>query len=318
MISLNRRLFIKSLAATPIALALFHRGAKGMDCNDQHPFMPPNNQYQGQCPVCGMVRPMWARTWITFNPVKNVSQVCSFHCLADWIIKSGQEPTNVMLSIYHQPERAILASDAFIVLGSTAAGTMSPVSKIVFADKSKAEGFTQNCGGEIIDYTRALQIAKASVAKENKMINARRLKKGKIVEPNESDSCLVCGMYPIRYPYGKCQIISKDGQTIHFCSTQCLFAFLGKQKLYMDTAINPFLIWVVDRNSGMWISGRTAFYVIGSKKVFGPMGYEALPFNSLKEAEDFAAENGGAAVTFGDVTIYKVVPQWKYFTNGAG
>jgi nitrous oxide reductase accessory protein NosL len=280
--------------------------------------MPPSNQYQGQCPVCGMVRPMWARTWITFNPVKNVSQVCSFHCLADWIIKSGQEPTNVMLSIYHQPERAILASDAFIVLGSTAAGTMSPVSKIVFADKSKAEGFAQNCGGEIIDYTRALQIAKASVAKENKMINARRLKKGKIVEPNESDSCLVCGMYPIRYPYGKCQIISKDGQTIHFCSTQCLFAFLGKQKLYMDTAINPFLIWVVDRNSGMWISGRTAFYVIGSKKVFGPMGYEALPFNSLKEAEDFAAENGGAAVTFGDVTIYKVVPKWKYSIDGAG
>ncbi|MGD1975841.1 MAG: nitrous oxide reductase accessory protein NosL [Desulfobacterales bacterium] len=318
MISLNRRLFIKSLAATPIALALFHRGAEGMNCNDQHPFMPPSNQYQGQCPVCGMVRPMWARTWITFNPVKNVSQVCSFHCLADWIIKSGQEPTNVMLSIYHQPERAIFASDAFIVLGSTAAGTMSPVSKIVFADKSKAEGFAQNCGGEIIDYTRALQIAKASVAKENKMINARRLKKGKIVEPNESDSCLVCGMYPIRYPYGKCQIISKDGQTIHFCSTQCLFAFLGKQKLYMDTAINPFLIWVVDRNSGMWISGRTAFYVIGSKKVFGPMGYEALPFNSLKEAEDFAADNGGAAVTFGDVTIYKVVPKWKYSIDGAG
>jgi nitrous oxide reductase accessory protein NosL len=86
----------------------------------------------------------------------------------------------------------------------------------------------------------------------------------------------------------------------------------------VDTAINPFLIWVVDRNSGMWISGRTAFYVIGSKKVFGPMGYEALPFNSLKEAEDFTAENGGTAVTFGDVTIYKVVPQWKYFTKGAG
>jgi nitrous oxide reductase accessory protein NosL len=48
------------------------------------------------------------------------------------------------------------------------------------------------------------------------------------------------------------------------------------------------------------------------------MGYEALPFNSLKEAADFAADNGGAAVTFGDVTIYKVVPQWKYFTKGAG
>jgi copper chaperone NosL len=318
MVSFNRRLFMKSLAVAPIALALFPKSAKAIDCNVRHPFMPPSNQYKGQCPVCGMVRPMWARTWITFDPVKNVSQVCSFHCLTDWIIKSGQEPTNVMLSIYHQPERAILASDAFIVLGSTAAGTMSPVSKIVFADKSKAEGFAQNCGGEIIDYARALQIAKTSVAKENKMINARRLKKGRIVEPNETDSCLVCGMYPIRYPYGKCQIKSKHGQTIHFCSTQCLFAFLGKQKLYVDKVINPFLIWVVDRHSGIWISGRSAFYVIGSKKVFGPMGYEALPFNSLKEAEDFAAENGGAVITFGDVTIQKVVPQWKYVIEGAG
>jgi copper chaperone NosL len=170
---------------------------------------------------------------------------------------------------------------------------MSPVSKIVFADKSKAEDFAKSCSGEIVDYTKALETAKASVAKENKMINGRRLKKGKIVEPTENDNCPVCGMYPNRYPYGKCQIKSKDGQTIHFCSTQCLFAFLGKQELYVDKTIDPLLIWVVDRNSGMWISGRTAFYVIGSKKVFGPMGYEALPFNSLKEAEEFTLQMGG-------------------------
>jgi nitrous oxide reductase accessory protein NosL len=259
-----------------------------------------------------MVRPMWARTWITFDEYKDVSQVCSFHCLADWIIKSGQEPTNVMLTLYHQPEKAISASEAFIVMGSTAAGTMSPVSKIVFADKSKAERFAQNCGGKIVYYTEALQTAKTSVAKENRMINARRLKKGKIVEPRENDRCPVCGMYPRRYPYGKCQIKTKDDQTIHFCSTQCLFAFLGKQDLYVDSPIDPLLIWVVDRNTGMWISGRTAFYVIGSKKVFGPMGYEALPFNSINEANEFIVDNGGMTAIFSNVTIQKVVPNWKY------
>jgi copper chaperone NosL len=255
---------------------------------------------------------MWARTWITFNEVKNVSEVCSFHCLADWILKSGQEPTNVMLTLYHQPNTGISASDAVIVIGSTAAGTMSPVSKIVFADKSKAEDFAKSCSGEIVDYTKALKTAKANVAKENTMINARRLKKGKIIEPNENDNCPVCGMFPARYPYGKCQIKTKSGQTIHFCSTQCLFAFLGKQELYVDKAIDPLLIWVVDRNSGMWISGRTAFYVIGSKKVFGPMGYEALPFNSLREAEEFVSTNGGDSSIFGDITIHTVVPSWKY------
>ena len=312
MKSLNRRNFVKYLAAAPIGLALLPNGVEGMDCKVQHPFMPPNEKHNGQCPVCGMVRSMWARTWITFDEVKNVSHVCSFHCLADWIIKSGQEPTNVMLTIYHQPNMAIPASDAVIVIGSTAAGTMSTVSKIVFADKPKAEIFAQNCSGDIVDYTKALETAKASVAKENTMINARRLKKGKIVEPKEDDSCPVCCMYPKRYPYGKCQIKTKDGQTTHFCSTQCLFAFLGKQEMYVDKTINPLLIWVVDRNSGMWISGRTAFYVIGSKKVYGPMGYEALPFNSLKEAEEFTSTNGGGASIFSEVTIQKVVPNWKY------
>jgi nitrous oxide reductase accessory protein NosL len=312
MNSLNRRNFLKSVAAAPIGLALLPNGVKGMDCNIQHPIMPPINQYKGQCPVCGMVRSMWARTWITFNEVKNVSQVCSFHCLADWILKSGQDPANVTLTVYHQPDTAIPASDAVIVIGSTAAGTMSPVSKIVFANKAKAEMFAQNCSGDVVTYTKALETAKASVAKENPKINARRLKKGKIVEPKEDDNCVVCAMYPKRYPYGKCQIKTKDGQTIHFCSTQCLFAFLGKQELYVEKTIDPLLIWVVDRNSGMWISGRTAFYVVRSKKVFGPMGYEALPFNSLKEAEEFTTTNGGDTSIFSKVTIQKVVPNWKY------
>lgn len=80
----------------------------------------------------------------------------------------------------------------------------------------------------------------------------------------------------------------------------------------MDTPIEPLLIWVVDRNSGMWIGGRTAFYVVGSKKVFGPMGYEALPFNSLKEADEFTMTNGGHTTIFNDVKIDKIVPKWKY------
>jgi nitrous oxide reductase accessory protein NosL len=312
MTSANRRSFIKYLTAAPVGLALFPKVAKGMDCQIQHPFMPPKAQYQGQCPVCGMVRSMWARTWITFEAIKNVSQVCSFHCLADWCLKSGQEPTKVKLAIYHQPNTGIPANEAVIVMGSTAAGTMSPTSKIVFADKPKAEIFAQNCSGDIVDYRKALEAAIASVKNENKMIHSRRLKKGKIVEPGEDDKCPVCGMFPKRYPYGKCQLKTKNGHTVHFCSTQCLFAFLGKQEMYVDKSIDPLLIWVVDRNSGMWISGRTAFYVIGSKKVFGPMGYEALPFNSLGEAEAFTGTNGGSTSIFSDLTIEKVVPNWKY------
>ena len=309
---IDRRRFLKPLTAMPVALALFPDRSQAADCKVQHPFMPPDSRYAGQCPVCGMTRPMWARTWITFDVVENVSQVCSFHCLADWIVRSGRQPAHVMLTVYHQPELTVAADQAAIVMGSVAAGTMSPVSKIVFADRAQANRFALDCGGEVVDYPKALQAAQTGVAQENQTINARRLEKGKIVEPGENDSCPVCAMVPQRYPYGKCQIKTTGERTIHFCSTQCLFAFLGKPEAYVDAPVDPLLIWVVDRASGMWISGRAAFYVVGSKKVFGPMGYEALPFNSRSEAEAFATENGGRTALFGDITVQKVVPGWQY------
>jgi nitrous oxide reductase accessory protein NosL len=265
-----------------------------------------------------MLRAMWARTWITFDPVKNVSQVCSFHCLADWIRKSGATPTNVRLALYHEPQKMIPAETAVIVMGSSAAGTMSPVSKIVFADKRQAADFAAACGGTVIDYARAIAEAGAGVSRENKMINTRRLKKGIIVEPSDGDRCPVCDMFPIRYPYGKCQIRTSQGKVLHFCSTQCLFAFLGSQTHYVQTAVRPHVIWVVDRSSGMWISGRGAFFVIGSTKVFGPMGFEAFPFSTLTDAQDFAARNGGRAVGFEDVSIDKIVPHWKYRAHRPG
>jgi len=312
MKSLKRRQFLKTISLTPLSLSLFLPGVNAMDCKVTHPFMPPQNQFHGQCPVCGMVRSMWARTWIKFTPYQGVEQVCSFHCLADWSVKTGQNPTDVMLSVYHEPGKMIPSGQAFVVLGSAAAGTMSPVSKIVFDDKIKAVEFAQQCGGDLIDYQSALATAKSSVLKENKMIKIRQIKKGKIVEPSPTDRCPVCNMFPARYPYGKSQLQIKNGKTFHFCSTQCLFAFMGKQSLYVDTPVKPFLIWVVDRNSGMWTSGRTAFYVVGSSKVFGPMGYEAFPFNSMNEASEFAVENGGTVTNYGNVSIEKIVPGWQY------
>ena len=260
MQSIQRRRFLKSIFSASITVPLLPAIARSEDCRAQHPIMPPDNGYAGQCPVCGMVRPMWARTWITFSPIREVSQVCSFHCLADWIAKSGQAPKNVQLSVYHQPEKSIPAEKAFIVMGSAAAGTMSPVSKVVFADKPAADRFARSCGGKVVDYAGALLAAKSSVAKENKKINARRIKKGKIVEPTADDQCVVCGMLPMRYPYGKCQVRTQEGRTIHFCSTQCLFAFLGRQTQYVDAPVAPFLIWVVDRTSGMWISAREHWF----------------------------------------------------------
>jgi nitrous oxide reductase accessory protein NosL len=189
---------------------------------------------------------------------------------------------------------------------------MSPVSKVVFADRRQALDFAAACGGKMVDYKQALLEAAASLAKENRMINTRRLQKGVIAEPSAADRCVVCEMFPARYPYGKCQIKTRQGDTLHFCSTQCLFAFLGRPSLYVQPERSTHVIWVVDRTTGMWISARAAFYVIGSAKVFGPMGYEALAFGRVEDARAFADRNGGRVAGFVDVTIEKVVPRWKY------
>jgi nitrous oxide reductase accessory protein NosL len=271
-----------------------------------HPLMPPSPQFSGQCPLCGMGRSMWARTWIEFDQTDGVTQVCSFHCLADFTRKSGVLPKNIRLAVYHAPQKMIDSAGAVIVMGSTAKGTMSPKSKIVFADIQQAKAFIAVHGGQTASFATALDVARAGVAGENTMLVKKRLKKGKIVEPEADDRCAVCEMYPSRYPKNKCQIHAKDGKIYHFCSTQCMFTFLEHPDRYLKAGFAPQLIWVIEFSSGRWISGRSAYYIVGAQDVYGPMGFEALPFDKKSDAESFSGQRGGTILLFKDVTIGKI------------
>ena len=62
------------------------------------------------------------------------------------------------------------AAAAVIVIGSTAKGTMSPRSKIVFADIEQAQAFIAAHGGETAPFTSALDVARAGVSGENTML----------------------------------------------------------------------------------------------------------------------------------------------------
>jgi nitrous oxide reductase accessory protein NosL len=251
---------------------------------------------------------MWARTWFTFENSEGQFQACSFHCLADRALKAGQDPKNVRVANYLNPKKMIPAQEAFFVVGSTAKGTMTMKSKIALSSKAEAEKFCKSCGGEVVGFHKALTMAKAGIAKENPMLIKRRLKKGVIVEPvDNKDHCSVCNMYPARYPRHKCQIITQGKQTYHFCSTQCLFEFLGQPRKYVKKNVTPFRIWVVDFPAGIWISGKTAYYVVGSRQ-HGPMGLEAIVFDRKKAAGDFARKEGGRVMTFTQVTSDAIKP----------
>ncbi len=278
-------------------------------CAVQHPFKPPKKEYSGQCPNCGMGRPMWARTWITFRNSQGKFGVCSFHCLADMALKCGEEPRNVMVALYLHPKRLVPAEKAFFVVGSKAKGTMTMKSKLAFSSKDTAEEFVKSCGGKVVGFGEALKMVKAGVPKENMVIAKKRLKMGKIIEPvDNKDQCPVCNMYPARYPKNKCEIIAKGKKVYHFCSTQCLFEFLKNSKKYAKTEIKPLMIWVTDYPTGAWISGRTAYYVVGSK-VQGPMGHEAFAFGKKTSAEQFARKEGGKVLSFSQVTPSAIKPK---------
>ena len=285
----------------------FGQARGGSLCDVDHPLNPPEKQFAGQCPNCGMVRAMWARTWFTFESSSGKTQACSLHCLADMARKSGQTPGQVRVARYLEPDRMVFASKAFFVVGSTARGTMTMQSKPAFATRNKAEEFVRRCGGKIIDFDGALAVAAKTLTGENQTINKNRMKKGKIVDPvDNKDQCPVCNMYPARYPHHMGQIQTKDNLVYHFCATQCLFKFLANSKEISGKPVKPFLIWVNDYPGRMWIAAKTATYVLGSNQ-WGPMGHEAFAFDTRAGAEEFVEKNGGKIRIFDNVTIEELI-----------
>ncbi len=304
MHSRNRRDFIRLTLAAAGAAALWPLPLRAEDtnCKIPHPITPPDPRFKGQCPNCGMVRAMWARTWVTFENTEGKSEACSLHCLADVARKSGEAPQNVQVALYTQPKVIHPAQHAFFVVGSSARGTMTMQSKIAFPNQNAANQFIQSCGGEMAPFDKAFTLALRGVPKENQMIAANRLKKKKVVEPRDNQHrCPVCEMFPARYPRHKNQVRTRDKAVYHFCSTQCLFAFLEDSHAYAGRQVDPFLSWVVDYKSSAWISARTAYYVVGSGEA-GPMGREAFAFDLKSDAEAFSRQHGGTVLPFTAVT----------------
>ncbi|MFC1834852.1 nitrous oxide reductase accessory protein NosL [Thermodesulfobacteriota bacterium] len=312
MRSLGTLVLFVSLAVVMAAVgAIMWPGTAAAEdpCAVKHPLMPPNKEFSGQCPNCGMMRPVWARTWKSFENSQGKFSVCSFHCLADMAIKSGEDPKDVTVALFLEPKKMITGKEAFFVVGSKVKGTMTMKSKVALASREKAEAFAKACGGKVVALNDAMKMAKAAVAKENKVIAMMRLKKGAIVEPvDNKDSCSVCSMYPARYPKNKCQIVAKDKKVYHFCSTKCMFKFLGSPDKFAKGDFKPAMIWVSDYPTGASISAKTAYYVVGSKAQ-GPMGVEAFSFDKKRAAQDFSGKQGGKVLVFSKVKNAKIDKQ---------
>ncbi len=299
--TLSRRTLLKTMLATSILTLLPADLLLAAD-PIEHPVKGGITGVKpGQCPNCGMSIPVWGRTRHTFTLAGTAYRTCSIRCLADMVRKDGHSAENVRVALYLKPEIMLAADKAVYVIGSDALGTMTMHSKIGFAGQDAADGFIKEHGGKCADFSGALTAAAAELSGSYKRIENNRLKKGKIVEPGPDDRCAVCGMFPARYPKHHCQILSKDGSTIHFCSTQCLVKFNTAPADYIQKPVKIKATWVRVYPEGGWEYAGGLYYLAGSS-VSGPMGPEALPFRRKNNAEKTAQKYGGRIFKFSELT----------------
>lgn len=136
------------------------------------------------------------------------------------------------------------------------------------------------------------------------------------IHVDENEKCPVCGMFIYKYPRWAAQIFYKHGEHEHH------FSFDGVKdlmKFYFDSAKwgdyksstikNITKIAVTDYYSQKAVNGKVAFYVIGSD-IYGPMGHELIPFESLADAKIFKDDHKGKKIIkFEDIKesdVYKL------------
>lgn len=268
----------------------------------EHPMTKPANYTdKGNCPNCGMMLNMWARTRQAFANSEGEFETCSIHCVADMSTKAGEAPKNVRSALYLAPEKMVPAEKAFYLVGSSAPGTMTMKSKLAFASEKEARDFVAAKGGTVSGFAGAFEMASAELAADRKSIAEKRTKSGKIVVPSESDTCVSCGMYPHRYPQNRSQILTADKTTLHFCSTRCLINYKANPQQYSETPPKTAYTWVTVYPDGDYDYADGLYYVVGSK-VHGPMGLDALPFRKKADAQAFAGKEGGRVMRFNEIT----------------
>ncbi|MEN8190934.1 MAG: nitrous oxide reductase accessory protein NosL [Thermodesulfobacteriota bacterium] len=267
----------------------------------EHPMQQPKNfTDKDRCPNCGMGLNMWARTRHEFTNSEGSHGTCSIRCLADMSKNSGEQPRDVKVALYLKPEQMVHGTSAVYVVGSSAKGTMTMNSKIAFDSREAAEKFTARYGGTVTDYKKTLAMATMELGMSRPKIEAKRRKKGKFAEPSVDARCVVCDMYPARYPGYRCQATTTDKKRYHFCSTQCMVYFKADPKKYLGHEAKIKSYWVTALPDGGFEYGGSLYYLVGSS-VMGPMGLEALPYRSKADAQATAKKEGGRVVRFGEL-----------------
>jgi len=145
------------------------------------------------------------------------------------------------------------------------------------------------CGNLTPKHTQALSLYLWDVKRENVKVYEK-------LSVTKKDKCQVCGMHMYHYPNWVARIKYPKGEIYNFDGTKCMFKFYFNNKKGITD------ILVQDYYTLKTINAKKAFFVVGSD-VYGPMGYELIPFKDKKSAKSFSLEHKGKEVlSFDEIT----------------
>jgi nitrous oxide reductase accessory protein NosL len=115
-----------------------------------------------QCAECGMDRKAYgySRMLLVYADGKEVG-VCSLHCAVAALDRRKDQPVPALLVADRNTHAMIPAEEAIWVMGGKKRGVMTRQAKWAFQEKSAAESFIKEYGGEIVTWEEALAAARA-------------------------------------------------------------------------------------------------------------------------------------------------------------
>ncbi|OHE08764.1 MAG: hypothetical protein A2513_01980 [Sulfurimonas sp. RIFOXYD12_FULL_33_39] len=126
--------------------------------NEQDAVLLQDGKNKNYCVRCGMDLVKYYKTSHSATHDGKVYQYCSIHCLED-NLGDGVELKNPKV-VDVESLQFIDATKAYYVVGSSKSATMSRISKYAFKSEEMAKKFQSQHGGEVMDFYKALDIAK--------------------------------------------------------------------------------------------------------------------------------------------------------------
>ncbi|PLX36028.1 MAG: twin-arginine translocation pathway signal protein [Hyphomicrobiales bacterium] len=148
---------------------------------------PLENEFEKypRCPYCGMARKMWHTTrHLVVYEDDAVDGTCSLHCAAISLsLNMDRGPKTIYAGDAGSDAEIkplVDVDKASYVIDPNKMGTMTKVSKWVYADKAKADAAAAgSAGAKVAGFEEALQLAYLDMAKDTLAIRKRRAEKRK-------------------------------------------------------------------------------------------------------------------------------------------